>query len=84
MLSFAASRSFLHSIGIAGEFIPTPGHSNDSVSLMLNSGEVFTGDLQRASTVVDEDIISKQSWQLLKSKAGRIVYPGHGSRYFIS
>ena len=57
MLPFAASQLFLSSLNIDGAFVPTPGHSNDSVSLLLDSGEVFTGDLPHVSTLTGEDII---------------------------
>ena len=32
-------------IGMSGEILHTPGHSDDSVSLLLDDGSVFTGDL---------------------------------------
>lgn len=31
---------------VYGEILWTPGHSDDSVSLVLDSGIAFTGDLQ--------------------------------------
>ena len=39
------SRAFLKKLGIEGEVLSTPGHSDDSISLMLDSGELFVGDL---------------------------------------
>jgi endoribonuclease LACTB2 len=44
-IGFAESRTILAEIGMAGEIVPTPGHSPDSVSLLLDTGAVFTGDL---------------------------------------
>ena len=44
-LSFAESRNFLGKLGLPGEIIVTPGHSDDSVSLILDEGLAFTGDL---------------------------------------
>src|SRR5512142_1401311 len=38
LLKFADSRKFLASLGIEGEIIPTPGHSDDSVTLILDEG----------------------------------------------
>jgi endoribonuclease LACTB2 len=73
------SRAFLTRIGIAGEIISTPGHSDDSVSLVLDEGVAFTGDLpppgfveERASATV------RQSWDALRALHVRIIYPGHG------
>jgi endoribonuclease LACTB2 len=45
ILSFLDSREFLSRLGMEGEIIPTPGHSDDSVSLILDEGMAFTGDL---------------------------------------
>jgi len=42
-ISFGESRKLLEGIGLAGEILPTPGHSDDSVSLLLDDGSVFTG-----------------------------------------
>src|SRR5512138_997179 len=39
------TRQVLRTIGVLGEIIETPGHSDDSISLLLDSGEAFTGDL---------------------------------------
>jgi glyoxylase-like metal-dependent hydrolase (beta-lactamase superfamily II) len=45
-ISLKESRSFLAGIGINGEIISTPSHSPDSVSLILDSGACFVGDLE--------------------------------------
>ena len=31
--------------GIKGKIVPTPGHSNCSISIILDTGEAFTGDM---------------------------------------
>ena len=45
-ITCAESREFLKGLGISGEIIRTPSHSEDSVSLILDSGECFAGDLE--------------------------------------
>ena len=40
------SREFLRSIGIEGEIISTPSHSEDSISVILDCGDCFVGDLE--------------------------------------
>jgi len=35
----------LHEFGIPGSIIHTPGHSPGSVSVLLETGEAFVGDL---------------------------------------
>jgi glyoxylase-like metal-dependent hydrolase (beta-lactamase superfamily II) len=73
------SRAWLASIGISGEMVSTPGHSEDSISLVLDEGLAFTGDLL-SPTMVDEDNaeIVRQSWGRLRELKARTIYPGHG------
>jgi len=78
-ISCAESRSVLEKIGIPGEILHTPGHSDDSVSLLLDDGSVFTGDLTRPEFVgVEDAAVVAASWQLLKERGAARVYPGHG------
>lgn len=42
------SRSFLQQIGINGQVVSTPSHSQDSISLVLDTGEAFIGGLAPA------------------------------------
>ena len=78
-ISFPQSRSMLEGIGIPGEIVPTPGHSDDSVSLLLDDGSVFTGDLTPLEFIGAEDpTIVAASWRLLRERGATRVYPGHG------
>jgi len=78
-ISFAESRSLLERIGIPGEILHTPGHSYDSISLLLDDGSAFTGDLTPASFIGMEDAaVVSASWQLLRERGATRVYPGHG------
>jgi len=73
------SRALLAHIGIPGEILPTPGHSNDSVSLLLDDGSAFTGDLTPYELAWGEAAETvKASWRLLQERGARQVYPGHG------
>jgi len=79
VISCAASRSLLSRIGIAGEILPTPGHSDDSVSLLLDNGAAFTGDLTHLARVAYEDsVVVAASWRLLRERGATHIYPGHG------
>ncbi len=79
VISFAESRAALHRIGIAGEILHTPGHSDDSVTLLLDDGSVFTGDLTHPALAGEEDAsVVAASWRLLRERGGTQVYPGHG------
>lgn len=79
IISFAQSRALLKRIGIAGEIVPTPGHSADSVSLLLDTGAAFTGDLTPLA-LADQDTAGQvtASWRLLQARGATHIYPGHG------
>lgn len=82
VIACAESRKTLAKIGIAGEVVHTPGHSDDSVSLLLDDGSVFTGDLTRPEMISVEDATTVMaSWELLRQKGATLVYPGHGPVY---
>lgn len=79
LLTTAASRAFLAGIGVAGEILSTPGHSDDSVTLVLDEGAAFTGDLTPPSMVPPDPVDrAYQSWQRLRALGVHTVYPGHG------
>ena len=79
VITCAESRSFLSDIGIAGEIVHTPGHSDDSVSLVLDNGSVFTGDLPTPALVGDEDrALVEESWARLRERGASRVHPAHG------
>jgi ribonuclease/clavin/mitogillin len=78
-ISPAESRPLLEEMGIPGEIVHTPGHSDDSVSLLLDNGAVFTGDLTPPAYVGLEDPeVVAASWRKLREKGARRIYPGHG------
>ena len=78
------SRNFLASIGIDGEIISTPGHSDDSISLILDDGSAFIGDLPAADHVeAYDDIVIEDSWDMIKKHQIKKIYPGHGEAYEI-
>lgn len=82
VLRCAESRARLATVGIAGEVVPTPGHSPCSVSLVLDEGACFTGDLTPERLVGSEDpAVVRASWARLRALGARLVYPGHGRPY---
>jgi glyoxylase-like metal-dependent hydrolase (beta-lactamase superfamily II) len=73
------SRAFLAKIGIGGEIVHTPGHSDDSVSLLLDNGVAFTGDLTHPAVVTEETAAEvARSWAALRELGATTIYPGHG------
>lgn len=78
-LEFSESRAFLARIGLAGEILPTPGHSPDHVTLVLDNGLAFTGDLPPHSLVADDQEELKASWDKLVERNVAQIYPAHGN-----
>lgn len=77
ILKFEDSRKFLTDIGLRGEILHTPGHSDDSVSLILDEGYAFTGDLHPAFMNIDDDTTCA-SWDKIHQHKITRVFPGHG------
>ena len=74
------SRRLLSDMGIDGEVIYTPGHSGDSVSLVLDCGAAFVGDLCPLFTVpAYRDGILEKSWNELLSHGVTRIYYGHAN-----
>jgi glyoxylase-like metal-dependent hydrolase (beta-lactamase superfamily II) len=84
VLSDADSRSFFRSIGIEGDLITTPGHSDDSVSLVIDDLCAFIGDLPGFSLKkAYNDPAIENSWELIRIFHVKTIYPGHGDPYDI-
>ena len=77
-LSFKDSRSFVKSLGMDGEIVPTIGHCEDHVSLVLDEGIAFTGDLPPENSS-PEGSEASNDWKLLRSMNVKKVYPAHGN-----
>lgn len=78
-IPFTESRTALAQIGLAGVIVPTPGHSEDSVSVVLDSGEAFTGDLTHPDMIgVEDAAVVAASWRRLRDAGATRVFPGHG------
>ena len=72
------SRLFLHRLGIDGEIIITPGHTDDSITLILDTGVAFTGDLPPESEAEYLASPVQQSWEQIRAYNAHVAYPGHG------
>ena len=76
-----ASRTFLAGMGIAGEIIHTPSHSEDSVSLVLDDGDCFVGDLEPIEFIdayADHRKL-KADWALLMARHPKRIFYGHAN-----
>lgn len=77
VIPFGQSRQLLSRIGIAGEILHTPGHSDHCVSLLLDDGSVFTGDLPPEAYAFDNPV-ALATWSLLRARGATRVFPAHG------
>jgi ribonuclease/clavin/mitogillin len=79
IISAEKSQAFFGQLDLQAEFINTPGHSDDSVSLAVYPDGVFTGDLHLPTQVAADlfDIIN-ESWQKIRQTGLTKIYPGHG------
>ncbi len=68
----------LSGIGLSGRIIYTPGHSDDSISLYLESGDLFVGDLNPLYELeMHKGTQIEESWNELLSLKPKRVYYGH-------
>jgi glyoxylase-like metal-dependent hydrolase (beta-lactamase superfamily II) len=78
----------LEPYGVPGRAVHTPGHSPGSVSVVLDSGEAFVGDMAMNGfpltrgpdlPIFAEDIrMVKESWRKLLKLGVKTVFPAHG------
>ncbi len=83
----------LKSIGIEGKILHTPGHSTDSISVVLSDGNAFVGDAAmnflnlcdiKYRPIFIEDVESVfESWQKLIEHGAKRIYPAHGRPFSV-
>jgi hydroxyacylglutathione hydrolase len=80
----------LHTLGLPGSILYTPGHSSGDLSLVLDDGSAFVGDLVQGpriprimppefSIMAVDGPAMFASWRTLLESGARTLYPGHGS-----
>lgn len=63
------------------EIVSTPSHSEDSISLILNNGTCFGGDLEPIEyfEAYTQNVKLKKDWQLVMSYNPKIIYYAHAN-----
>ena len=81
VISCAESREFLAGIGISGGIISTPSHSPDSVSLMLDDGDCFVGDLEPREYIdgYEKNDVLKADWTRVMDFHPKRVFYAHAN-----
>lgn len=92
-LTVSAERR-LDDFGFDAVLIPTPGHSDGSLSVLADDGLVFTGDLilnrpykgiwRHISVFGTSAELIKKQWRMLMARGAKTVCPGHGEMFEIS
>ena len=78
----------LSEFGIPGKVVHTPGHTAGHVSIVLDSGEAFVGDMAMNSwflrltpglpILADDMNVLIQSWKKILKMGIKRIYPAHG------
>ena len=85
VISCTGSRYFLSLLNINGEIIYTPGHSDDSISLILDEGIAVVGDLDPIDFIDSYDDNQKlnESWKRILYFQPKVIYYGHANERYI-
>ena len=77
--------------GLSGRLVETPGHSPGSLSLVLDDGRAYVGDLVvnsfrpmlplRTSCFGDSPEVMPASWRKVLDLGARVICPGHGREF---
>ena len=80
------SRAFLAALGIDGEIVSTPSHSEDSITLALDSGDCFVGDLEPMEFMdgYEENKALQSDWEKVMSFSPRVIHYGHAPERILS
>ena len=73
------SRAFLAALGIDGEIVSTPSHSEDSITLVLDNGDCFVGDLEPMEFMdgYEENKALQSDWEKVMSFSPKVIHYGH-------
>jgi hydroxyacylglutathione hydrolase len=83
----------LKDYGIDGRILHTPGHTQGSITLLLDTGEAFVGclahngppfKLKPGFPIYAQNIdLIKESWRMLIEKGAKLIFPGHGNPFSV-
>lgn len=77
------SRELLKEMSIDGEILATPGHSSDSVSLVIDNDSIFIGDLPPIGTSDWYEKQVSEDWNKILKLNLKTVYPAHAESFNI-
>ncbi len=81
--------NLLRKHGIEGTILETPGHTNGSISLLMDNGNAYIGDaamnfmkflgLRKRPLIAEDYDKVYESWEKLLTAGAKVIYPSHGS-----
>jgi len=85
MISCAESRKYLERLGISAEIIHTPAHSDDSISLLLDNGNSFVGDLEPFEYLgaYEKNLKLERDWEHILSFHPKRVFYAHAPEMIV-
>jgi glyoxylase-like metal-dependent hydrolase (beta-lactamase superfamily II) len=86
---FDGKQQILRDIGIPGDILLLPGHTADSIGLLLDDGRLFCGDAamnglpgEGRHAIAAENIQEyHRSWDAMITSTAKWIYPAHGPRF---
>jgi len=70
--------------GIDGVLLHTPGHSDDSVSVIVDGVGAFVGDLRPPGAYTGTSTaLAEKSWQKIRAAGPRKAFPAHGRAFYL-
>jgi glyoxylase-like metal-dependent hydrolase (beta-lactamase superfamily II) len=68
--------------GLDGVLLYTPGHSDDSVTVVIDGVGAFVGDLRPLEAYTGQAAaLAKKSWQKIRAAGARKAFPAHGPAF---
>ncbi|MGH4119543.1 MBL fold metallo-hydrolase [Clostridium sp.] len=79
----------LENLSIPATVLLLPGHTADSIGLLLDDGRLFCGDaamnnfpsVARHTIWIEDAEMFIHSWDLIIASGAKIIYPGHGKPF---
>jgi glyoxylase-like metal-dependent hydrolase (beta-lactamase superfamily II) len=85
--------TLLPSIGLQGSILYLPGHTDDSIAIVLDNGFAFIGDvalnilglfgLKHRPLVMEEPCLLAKAWEKLKNSGAKELHVSHGNNFAI-
>ncbi|GAB2551676.1 MBL fold metallo-hydrolase [Gracilibacillus alcaliphilus] len=74
--------SFYERFGMPGYMLHTPGHTDDSISIVIKGLGIFTGDLPLVNqTYFASSKKVEESWAQIRNTNEKRIFPGHGNSF---